>query len=152
MPHRIARVVPHRIARVVLAVALASSGVSAPFMHVHAHGSAHPVSSHGDGIDEHCAHHHSAGAHWHPAGNAAPHSGTALAAAGAGHRHAAVVVSAAAIESSPLDIGQSFAPLDAPESGMLSDPSGARAPVAEDAGPDPPPRTVDAARAPPARS
>ena len=141
---------PHRIARVLLAVLLASSGVTAPFMHVHAHGSAHPAASHGDGIDEHCAHHHSAGAHWHPAGNAAADSGAALAAAG--HRHAAVAMSAAAIEGSPTDVGQSFAPLDAPESGMPSHPSGARAPVAEDAGPDPPLRAVAAARAPPARS
>lgn len=142
---------PHRIACVLLAVALASSGVTAPFMHVHAHGAAHPA-SHGDGIDEHCAHHHAEGAHWHPPGSAAPDGGGALATAGAGHRHAAVALSAAAIESSSTDVGLSLAPIEGPDAGAPPIERGARTPVDPTAGPDPPPRAVGAARAPPVRS
>ena len=143
---------PHRIARVLLAVALVSSGVSAPFLHVHAHGSGHVASLHGEGVDEHCAHHHAEGVHWHPTGSPASDGGSALATAGAGHRHAAVAVSAAAIESSSTDLGRSFTPLEAPEAGAPPLERGARAPIDPTAGPDPPFRTVAAARAPPARS
>ena len=141
---------PHRIARVLLAVALVSSGVTAPFMHVHAHGAAHPA-SHGDGTDEHCAHHHAEGAHWHPPGSAASDGGGALATAGGGHRHAAVALSAAAIETSSPAVDQPWLRLDAPESGIPSKPARAHLPVDPTAGPDPPPRAV-AARAPPVRS
>ncbi len=142
---------PYRIARVLLAAALASSGVSAPFLHVHAHGP-HGASSHADGIDEHCAHHHAEGVHWHPTGSAASDSGSTLATAGAGHRHAAVALSAAAIESSSVDVGRSLTPIGAPEAGAPPVQRAARTPVDPTAGPDPPPRTVDAARAPPVRS
>ena len=142
----------HRIARVLLAVALASSGVSAPFMHVHAHGSAHVASSHGEGIDEHCAHHHAEGVHWHPPGSAAPARGGALATAAAGHLHAAVALSAAAIGSSPVDVGQFLATVEAPEAGAPPIERGVRTPVDPTAGPDPPPCAVGAARAPPVRS
>ena len=137
--------------RLLLAVVLASSGASAPFMHVHAHGAAHEA-SHGDGIDEHCAHHHAEGAHWHPTAGATPGGAGALAPAGAGHRHAAVALSAAAIESSSIDVGQALAPLDAPGAGAPPVERGVRIPVDPTAGPDPPPCVVDAARAPPFRS
>ena len=137
---------PHRIACVLLAVTLVSSGVSAPFMHVHAHG----ASSHGEGIDEHCAHHHAEGVHWHPTRSAAPDSGGALAT-GAGHRHAAVALSGAAIESSSTDLGRSLAAIETPETGAAPVERGVRTPVDPTAGPDPPHRTA-AARAPPVRS
>lgn len=141
---------PHRIARVLLAVTLAWSGVSAPFLHVHAHGP-HGASSHADGIDEHCAHHHAEGVHWHPTGSAASDGGGALATA-AGHRHAAVALSAAAIESSSIDVGRSLTPIESPEAGAPPMERGTRTPVDPTAGPDPPPRAVAAARAPPVRS
>ena len=141
-----------RIARALLAVALASSGATAPFMHVHAHGSAHGASAHGDGIDEHCEHHHAEGAHWHPAGKAPADDGGAPAAAEAGHRHAAVALSAAAIESLSTGVGPFPAAVEAPEAGAPPIERGVRAPVDSTAGPDPPPRTVAAARAPPVRS
>ena len=142
---------PQRIVRVLLAVALASSGATAPFMHVHAHGAAH-AASHGDGIDEHCAHHHAEGAHWHPAGTATAGGGSALATAGGAHRHAAVALSASAIEGSPTGVGPSLAPVEAPEAGAPPIERGGRAPVDPTTGPDPPPRAVAAARAPPVRS
>jgi len=138
---------PQRIARVLLAVALASSGATAPFMHVHVH----VASSHGDGIDEHCAHHHAEGVHWHTAGNPAADGGGALATAGTAHRHAAVALSAAAIESSSTGVGPSPAAGEALEAGALPIERGVRAPVDPTTGPDPPPRTVAAARAPPVR-
>lgn len=141
----------HRIARVLLALALASSGVSAPFLHVHAHGSAH-AASHGAGTDEHCEHHHAEGVHWHPAGSAAPDSGGSLATAGGGHLHAAVALSAAAIESASTDVGRSITPIEAPEAGAPPMEHGARAPVDPITGPDPPPLARAAARAPPVRS
>jgi len=142
----------HRIARVLLAAALVSSGVFAPFMHVHAHGSAHGASSHGEGTDEHCAHHHAEGVHWHPTRSAASDSGGALATADAGHRHAAVALSSAAIGSPSTDVGLSLAPLEAPEAAAPAVERGVRTPVDPTAGPDPPPRAVGAARAPPVRS
>ena len=140
---------PHRIVHVLLVVALASSGVSAPFMHVHAHGAS---SSHGEAIDDHCAHHHAEGAHWHAPGSPVPDTAGAPAADGPGHRHAAVALSVSGIETSASHPGPSFVRADAPETGVPSGPTGARAPVAADSGPDPPPRSVNPARAPPVRS
>ena len=141
-----------RLARVLLVAVLVPSGATAPFMHVHAHGSAHGASSHEDGIDEHCAHHHVGGAHWHATGGAAAAGGGALATAGGRHRHAAVALSAAAIESSSMDVGRSLAPIEAPEAAAPPIERGVRTPVDPTAGPDPPRRAVDAARAPPVRS
>ena len=143
----------HRIARLLLVAALVSSGASAPFLHVHAHGSGHAASpALGAGGDEHCAHHHAAGAHWHPAGSPAPRAGGVLATDAAPHGHAAVTLSAPAIETSSIGVDTPCALVDAPETGIPSSRTGARAPVAADAGPDPPPLLLPAARAPPVHS
>ena len=143
----------YRIARLLLVAVLVSSGASAPFLHVHAHGSEHGASSsHGAGVDEHCAHHHAEGAHWHPAGSRAADTGGVLATGAAPHRHSAVTLSSAAVETSTVGAGASFALVDAPESGIQAGPDGMRAPVAADAGPDPPPLIRLATRAPPFRS
>ena len=142
-----------RIARLLLVAALATSSASAPFAHVHAHGHGHGVSSsHREGIDEHCAHHHAEGAHWHLEGSQAADTGGVLATGAAPHRHAAVTLSSAAVETSSVGGGASFALVDAPESGIPAGPAGMRAPVASDAGPDPPPLILLATRAPPFRS
>lgn len=144
---------PYRIVHLVLVAALVFSGASAPFMHVHAHGSGHGSSSaHGEAVDEHCAHHHAEGVHWHPQGSPARGTDRALARTGSGHRHAAVALSAAAIEVASIDVGASGVQVAAPETGIPSVPDGARAPVATDAGPDPPAPRLRAARAPPVRS
>lgn len=143
----------HRIVHLLLVAALAFSGASAPFMHVHAHGSGYGASStHGEAVDEHCAHHHAEGVHWHPTGSPARGQGGTVAPAGSRHPHAAVALSAAAIEGATTDVGASCAQLAAPETGIPSVSAGARAPVAADAGPDPPPPLLPAARAPPDRS
>ena len=143
---------PHRIAHVLLVVALASSGVAAPFRHVHAHGPAHGrSSSHGEAADEHCAHHHAEGAHWHLAESRAAGADGSRPAAGPAHRHAAVTLPSVAVETSPVWIDVSAAPVEMPAAGVLPTPLEAYAPVDLTAGPDPPSR-VDAARAPPVRS
>ena len=140
----------HRIARLLLVVVLVSSGATAPFLHVHAHGADHGVSSsHARQADAHCAHHHAEGVHWHPARNRAPDAAGALAAVGFGHRHAAVALSAAAMEASPVCLAAPGAWVEPPETGVLPTSPGAHAPVDPTAGPDPPPRAVNAARAPP---
>ena len=139
------------VAHVLLVGAVASSSVSAPFLHVHAHGSHSGVSSHGEGVDEHCAHHHAEGAHWHVAEGRVP-GADELAGAVSGHRHAAVALSAVAIEASPVCLDASVAPLETPEAGPPPASRGAHTHVDSTAGPDPPPRAVNAARAPPARS
>ena len=109
----------YRIARLLLVAVLVSSGASAPFLHVHAHGSGHGASSsHGAGVDEHCAHHHAEGAHWHLAGSRPRIRGGVLATGAAPHRHAAVTLSSAAVETSTAGAGASFALVDAPESGF----------------------------------
>ena len=143
------------IAHVLLVAVLASSGASAPFRHVHAHGSAHhpahgAPSSHGDESDEHCAHHHTQGAHWHPAVEGAADAEAELAAAG--HGHAAVTLSAVAIEVSPVRPDAPAARLAGPEAGTVPVPRSLHAPVDPTTGPDPPPRALDAARAPPVRA
>lgn len=142
----------YRIVRLLLVAALVFSGAFAPFMHVHAHGSGHgSPAAHGEAIDEHCAHHHAEGAHWHPTGSPARGTDRALAPAGSRHRHAAVTLSAAAIEVASIDVGASCVQVAAPETGIPSVADGARAPVATDAGPDPPAPRLLAARAPPVR-
>ena len=141
----------HRIAHMLLVGAVASSGVSAPFLHVHAHGSHFGVSSHGEGVDEHCAHHHAEGAHWHVADGRVP-GADELAGAAPGHRHAAVTLSAVAIGASSVCLDASVAPLATPEADPPPASRGAHTHVDSTAGPDPPPRAVNAARAPPARS
>lgn len=143
------------IAHVLLVAVLASSGASAQFRHVHAHGATHhpghgAPSSHGDELDEHCAHHHTQGVHWHAAGKGAADAEAELAAAG--HGHAAVTLSAVAIEVSPVRLDAPAAQLEAPEAGTVPGPRSLHAPVDPTAGPDPPPRAVDAARAPPVRA
>ena len=142
----------HCIVRLLLVAALAFTGALAPFMHVHAHGSGHGSSAHGEAVDEHCAHHHAEGAHWHPTGSPArgPDAGSALA--GSRHRHAAVTLSAAAIAAASIDVAAHSVRVAAPENGIPPLTAGARAPVAADAGPDPPPSPHRAARAPPVRS
>ena len=60
----------------------------------------------------------------------------------------AVTLSAAAIETSSIGVDTSSALVDAPETGIPSSRTGARAPVAADAGPDPPPLILLATRAP----
>lgn len=142
----------HRIAHVLLVAALASSSVSAPFQHVHAHGPAYGASSsHGEATDEHCAHHHAEGAHWHLAEGRTSGADGARAAAGAGHRHAAVALPSIAVETSPICVDVSAAPVELPDAAALPNPPGVPAPVDANAGPDPPPRAASAARAPPAR-
>ena len=143
----------HRIAHVLLAAALASSGVSAPFQHVHAHGPAHGVSSsHGEATDEHCAHHRAEGAHWHLAEGHASGADGAPTATGPGHRHAAVALPSVAVETSLVGVDMSAAPVELPDADALPTPPGVPAPVDASAGPDPPPRAANAARAPPVRS
>ena len=138
-----------RMVHLLLVAALSSSGASAPFLHVHAHGPGYGASSHGGSVDEHCAHHHAEGAHWHLPGNPASDAGGALAD---GHGHAAISLSAVAIETPPTDAGAPSVPWDAPENGVASRPAGPRVPVPADAGPDPPPLPLPATRGPPARS
>ena len=143
----------HRVARLLLVGTLVSSGASAPFVHVHVHGRDHGTSpSTGGEIDAHCAHHRSAGAHWHPTGRQAAGAAGARAAAGDRHRHAAVAPTAAAVETPSVRVAAAPALIEAPEAGVVPSPRGGRAPVGAIVGPDPPPRAVLAARAPPVRS
>ena len=140
-----------RIAHLLLVAVTASSGISAPFMHVHAHGPEHGASTHGEAVDEHCAHHHAEGVHWHLE-TAAPDAGGGLAAAARGHRHAAVALSVVAVGTSTACLDASAAPADLPGAVARPVEHGVRTPVDPTTGPDPPPRAVPAARAPPVRS
>ena len=142
----------HRIACLLFVVALVSSGATAPFLHVHAHGADFGVSSsHAEEADEHCAHHRAEGAHWHLGESPAPRPGGALATGAASHRHAAVALSAAAVETAPAGLDAACGLVDAPESAAPAGPRAMRAPVAPDAGPDPPLLKFLAPRAPPVR-
>lgn len=140
----------YRIARLLLVVALVSSGATAPFLHVHAHGADHGV-SHAEDADEHCAHHHAEGAHWHPGGSPGPRTGGAFTVDSPWHRHAAVALSAAAVQTASAGLDAACALVDTPASAAPAGPGGMRARVAADAGPDPPPLILLAARAPPVR-
>lgn len=141
------------IARLLLVAALASSGAAAPFLHVHAHGPDHGASaSHGEGNDEHCEHHYAEGVHWHVTEGPGREAGGALGAAGRGHRHAAVTLSVAMIEATPIDVEESVGPADVPAVDVQPGPRGVPTSVDPTAGPDPPSRAVSAARAPPVRS
>ncbi len=141
----------HCIVRLLLVVALVSSGATAPFLHVHAHGADHG-GWHAEQADEHCAHHHAEGAHWHLGGSAAARAGGTFTTGAASHRHAAVALSSAAVEAASAGLDVAGALVDAPESGVPVGPGGLRPPVAADAGPDPPPLILLATRAPPVRS
>ncbi len=142
-----------RVAHLLLVAALASSGASAPFLHVHAHGRDHgAAASDGRRIDAHCAHHHAAGAHWHLNGGPAADAGGVLALAGDRHRHAAVALSAVAVETSPTWVAPAGALTCLPGAGLPPDPCGVHTPVDATTGPDPPPLSGDAARGPPVGS
>lgn len=135
-----------------LVAALVSSGASAPFLHVHAHGPDHPGSSWGAPVDDHCAHHHAEGAHWHlPDGRTAAGDGAGTTV-GDGHGHAAVALATSAIRASSAHVDAAPALTAAPETAVVSRVRGGNAPVAAAAGPDPPPRATLAARAPPVRT
>jgi hypothetical protein len=139
------------IAHLLLVAALVSSGAAAPFLHVHAHGPGHPASSPGGAVDEHCAHHHAAGAHWHPVETPSSVPCGPRAAA-PGHRHDAVALSTAAIETSTAGPVAPTARVQTPATVARPVECGMRRPVDPTAGPDPPLRTLDPARAPPARA
>ena len=141
-----------RMVRLLLVMALASSGASARFLHVHAHGPDHGVSSaHGDSTDEHCAHHHSEGAHWHLAEGRASEADGSQTEAASRHHHAAVTLASVAVETSPVCVDVPAARVAMPDADAVPGPRGVRPPVDPTAGPDPPPRSAAAARAPPVR-
>lgn len=138
---------PQRVARGLLVVVLVSAGASAPLAHVHPAGHDHAALS-PEG-HSHAAHHQEQGAHWHLTGRQVPDGPGIPARVGNRHHHAAVAVATVAVERPSVRGGGTPALLEVWEGGTAPDGQGRSVPVAANARPNPPPRILLVARAPP---
>lgn len=139
-----------RLAHVLLVVALVSAGGSAPFAHVHAHGH-DPATPHADDAPahNHAGHRPGQGAHWHLNTQQAADSSGATTLGNDPRHHAPVAVATVAVER-PSDRGGATPALsEAWEAGIVPDLPGRPVPIDSNARPNPPPRLLLAARAPP---
>ena len=149
-----------RFAYVLLIVALVSAGGSAPFAHVHPQSPDHTAlqpdtapqpeeaRAHSHSAHRH-RHHQGQGAHWHLRGRQAA-DGPATTLVGNRHHHpTTVAVATVAVERLGVRGGATPALADVWEAGTVPDPPGRPVPVAANARPNPPPRILLAARAPP---
>lgn len=146
-----------RVAHVLLVVALVSAGGSAPFAHLHPHSSHHtappPDEARADSHSTHQqAHRHGQGqqgAHWHLRGRQAADGPATTTLVGNPHQRASVAIPTVAEKRPGGDDGATPALADVWEAGTVPDPPGRPVPVAANARPNPPPRILLAARAPP---
>ena len=147
------------VAHVLLVVALVSAGGSAPFAHVHPHGSHHtappPEEARADSHSAHQQRHRHAqgqGAHWHLSGRQAADGPATATLVPNAHQNppVAVSVSMVAVERLGVRGGGTPALAEGWEAGTVPDPPGRPLAVAAKAGPNnPPPRLRLVARAPP---
>lgn len=152
-----------RVAYVLLVAALVSAGGSAPFAHVHPRGPDHTAFQPDTArqpdearLDSHSAHqqghrHRHAqgqGAHWHLTGRQAADAPGLTTRIGSPHHHP-VAVSTVAVERLSVRGGATPALAEVWAAGTVPDPPGRPVPVAANARPNPPPRILLAARAPP---
>ena len=149
-----------RFAYVLLIVALVSAGGSAPFAHVHPQSPDHTAlqpdtapqpeeaRAHSQSAHRH-RHHQGQGAHWHLRGRQAADGPATTTLVGNPHQRASVAIPTVAEKRPGGDDGATPALADVWEAGTVPDPPGRPVPVAANARPNPPPRILLAARAPP---
>ena len=139
-----------RLAHALLVVALVSSGGTAPFAHMHAHGDV-DVATQPDEAQPHghSDHHTGPGAHWHLTTPQAAASPGATSLVGIRHHHTQVAVATVAIERPVVRVGGTPALSEAWQVGIVPDLPARPVPIDANARPNPPPRIVLAARAPP---
>ena len=141
----------HRVAHLLVAVALVSASGSTPFAHVHPDGPHRAAPRATDAPDHsHSGHHQEQGAHWHLTGRQAADRPGSTTLDGDRHHHASVAVATVAVERPSVRGGPIPALAEVWENGVVPDPPSRPTPVAANARPNPPPRIVLAARAPPA--
>ena len=142
-----------RVAHLLLVVALVSAGGSAPFAHVHRHGHDHTAPQPGEArAHSHAAHHQEQGAHWHLTGRQAADRPGTTTLVGDQHHHAAVAIAAVALQRPSVRDAATRALVEVWEAGIVPALQGRPVPVATNARPNPPPRVLLAARAPPVES
>lgn len=146
-----------RVAYVLLVAALVSAGGSAPFAHVHQRGPDHTALQPDEArLDSHSAHqqghrHRHAqgqGAHWHLTGRQAADAPSLTTRIGGPHHHP-VAVSTVAVERLSVRGGATPALAEVWAAETVPALPGRPVPVAANARPNPPPRILLAARAPP---
>ena len=139
-----------RVAHVLLVVALVSAGGSAPFGHVHPP-SHHPTAPQPEEAQahHHAAHHQGQGVHWHLTGRQAPDKPGTTTLVGNGHHHAAVAVATVAVDRPTVRGGATPGLAEVWEAGTVRVGQGRPVPIAANARPNPPPRILLVARAPP---
>jgi hypothetical protein len=142
--------VTRRLAYVLLVVALVSSGGTAPFAHVHAHGDVHDATQPDEAqAHGHTEHHTDQGAHWHLTTRRAAAPPDTTAVVGMRYHHTQVAVATVAIERPGVRVGSTPALSEAWQVGIVPVLPGRPVPIDANARPNPPPRIVLAARAPP---
>ena len=138
------------VARLLLVVALVSASGSAPFAHIHPHGHDHGAVRLDDAqARNQPAHHQGEGGHWHLTGHHAADTPGTNTLVGDQHRPISVTLETNAIERPTVRIGTTPALVEVREAGIVPAPPARPVPVAANGRPNPPPRTVLGARAPP---
>ena len=140
----------YRVVRVLLVWALVSAGESMPFAHVHPHGHDHgtPRAEEARALSQ-SAHHQGQGAHWHLTGRQAVDTPGTDMLVGVRQHHSSVVLPTVAVERPTVGVGATPALVEMWEAVIVPDPPVRPVPVAANARPNPPPRIVLGARAPP---
>ena len=140
----------HRVVRVLLVGTLVSAGGSTPFAHVHPHGHDHGAPRAGEApAHSRSAHHQGQGAHWHPTHRHVADAPGTTTLGDIRQHHASVALPTAAVERPSASVGVTPALVEVWAAGIVPDPPGRHVPVATNARPNPPPRIVLGARAPP---
>ena len=140
----------HRVVRVLLVGTLVSAGGSTPFAHIHPRGHDHGAPRAGDApAHSQSAHHQGQGAHWHLTGRHVPDAPGTNTLGDTRPHDASVALPTAAVERLSVGVGATPALVEMWAAGIVPDPSGRPMPVAANARPNPPPRIVLGARAPP---
>ena len=140
----------HRVVRVLLVGVLVLAGGSTPFAHVHPHGHDHGTPRAVEArAHSQSAHPQGQGAHWHLTGRQAADTPGTNTLVGARQHHTSVALPTVAVECPSIGVGATPALVEVCEAGIVPGPLGRRVPVAANARPNPPPRIILGARAPP---
>jgi len=138
-----------RVASVLLALVLVTASASAPFAHVHRQEGGHDTER-PEHLQDHPQpdHDHGQRSHWHPVGGQTA-GRPSSPVSGEHHHDSSVSLVTVGIEHPGVRVGITPALVEMREARVVSDPLEGWAPVASNAGPNPPPPRILAARAPP---